>query len=157
MPERASDTKYIHAYRVPQCLSSRPTWDLLAPLPQASVSPPEPKGEATHSPAGKRGWGSPNSDDWRKILALCVLCGVRLSLRVATRCKKDHLVLLFFKIAVFRRKITFKTVTCWTRSSSHAAQVTSLPILKNAMHISQINGSQTNVLHRACYTSNKLF
>ncbi len=22
-----------------------------------------------------RGWGSPNSDDWRKSLALCLLCG----------------------------------------------------------------------------------
>jgi hypothetical protein len=26
------------------------------------------------SPAGE-GWGSPNSDDWRKSLALCLLCG----------------------------------------------------------------------------------
>jgi hypothetical protein len=23
-----------------------------------------------------RGWGSPNSNDWRKNLALCLLCGV---------------------------------------------------------------------------------
>jgi hypothetical protein len=40
-------------------------------------SPPEPKGgEAQCSPAGE-GWGSPNSDDWRKSLALCLLCGRR--------------------------------------------------------------------------------
>ncbi len=32
-------------------------------------------GEA-HSPA-VRGWGSPNSDDWRKSLALCLLCGMK--------------------------------------------------------------------------------
>jgi hypothetical protein len=33
--------------------------------PQASVSPPEPKGRA-HFPAGEGVGGSPNSDDWRK-------------------------------------------------------------------------------------------
>ena len=26
-----------------------------------------------------RGWGSPNSDDWRKSLALCLLCGLHTS------------------------------------------------------------------------------
>ncbi len=48
------------------------------PLPQSSVaSPPPPgtKGEGeAHSPAGE-GVGSPNSDDWRKSLAPCHLCG----------------------------------------------------------------------------------
>ncbi len=39
-----------------------------APSPQA-------KGGRAHSPAGE-GWGSPNSDDWRKSLALFLLCGV---------------------------------------------------------------------------------
>ncbi len=42
------------------------------PSPPGSVSPPQPKG-GTHSPAW-RGWGSPNSDDWRKSLALCLIC-----------------------------------------------------------------------------------
>jgi hypothetical protein len=32
-------------------------------------SPPEPGG------GGGRGRGSPNSDDWRKRLVLCLLCG----------------------------------------------------------------------------------
>jgi hypothetical protein len=31
-----------------------------------------------------RGWGSPNSDDWRKSLALCLLCGYDLS---ASNCR----------------------------------------------------------------------
>jgi hypothetical protein len=48
-------------------------------LPSPSLAsecapPPQPKGGRAHSPAGK-GWGSPNSDDWRKSLALCLLCG----------------------------------------------------------------------------------
>ncbi len=29
-----------------------------------------------HTRLRMRGWGSPNSDDWRKSLALCLLCGV---------------------------------------------------------------------------------
>ncbi len=42
------------------CLSPCPNWDPPPSLPQASVSPPEPKeGE---------GEGGPNSDDWRKSL-----------------------------------------------------------------------------------------
>ncbi len=45
-----------------------------------SVTPPspslEPKG-GTHSPKGEgMGGGGPNSDDWRKSLALCILCGL---------------------------------------------------------------------------------
>ncbi len=61
---RFHSTKYISFYLIYLCplsgIGTPPT-----PLPQASVPPPpEPKGGA-HSPAG-RGWGSPNSDDWRK-------------------------------------------------------------------------------------------
>ncbi len=36
-------------------------------------SPPNQRGGGTRK--GVRGWGSPNSDDWRKILSLCLLCG----------------------------------------------------------------------------------
>ncbi len=39
-----------------------------------TAPPPQAKGGRAHSPAGE-GWGSPNSDDWRKSLALCLLCG----------------------------------------------------------------------------------
>jgi hypothetical protein len=43
-------------------------------LSPASVPlPPEPKGGGDTLSCG---WGSPNSDDWRKSLSLCLLCGV---------------------------------------------------------------------------------
>ncbi len=49
---------------------------LVAPsLASESFSPPEPKGGA-HSPAGEWDGGCPNSDDWRKGLAHCLLCGL---------------------------------------------------------------------------------
>ncbi len=32
------------------------------------------KGGGGYTLARVRGWGSPNSDDWRKGLALCLLC-----------------------------------------------------------------------------------
>jgi hypothetical protein len=32
-------------------------------------------GGGIHTPLRGRGWGNPNSDDWRKGLALCLLCG----------------------------------------------------------------------------------
>ncbi len=44
------------------------------PLSLASVPlPPEPE-PGGHTRLRIRGWGSPNSDDWRKSLALCLLC-----------------------------------------------------------------------------------
>jgi hypothetical protein len=41
--------------------------------PNESVPPPEPRGGA-----GEVVGGGPNSDDWRKSLALCQLCGAGL-------------------------------------------------------------------------------
>ncbi len=61
--------------RVPQCLSPRQNWDPPPPLSQACVSPPEPKGGGGgHTVLRVR--GCPNLDDWRKSLALCLLCAV---------------------------------------------------------------------------------
>ncbi len=51
--------------------------------------PPEPKGGG-HTRVRVRGWGSPNSNDWRKSLALCLLCG-----------KTGHLQ---YVLAIFARK-----------------------------------------------------
>ncbi len=74
--------------RVPECLTPRQNWD---PHPLSRKRPEAKEGE-THSPAGEgmgesqfgrlekkpsEGVGSPNSDDWRKSLALCLLCGYR--------------------------------------------------------------------------------
>jgi hypothetical protein len=52
----------------------------ILPLSPASVPlPPEPGGGGhTHS-LRVRGWGSPNSDDWIKSLALCLVCGYDLA------------------------------------------------------------------------------
>jgi hypothetical protein len=44
----------------------------LSPLASECTPPPRTWG-GTHSPA-VRGWWSLNSDDWRKSLALCLLC-----------------------------------------------------------------------------------
>ncbi len=38
--------------------------------------PPPPTQRGARSPAGE-GVGSPNLDDWRKNLALCLLCGYK--------------------------------------------------------------------------------
>ncbi len=48
-------------------LESSSEWDNPTPLPQASVSlPRKQKGGLTRQ--RERGWGSPNSDDWRNSL-----------------------------------------------------------------------------------------
>jgi hypothetical protein len=53
-------------------MSPRRNWDsptLPPPLPQASMPPPGTKGDAQlHIRLRVRGWGSPNSDDWRKSI-----------------------------------------------------------------------------------------
>ncbi len=43
----------------------------------ASVHPLPPGPKGGHTRLRLRGWGSPNSDDWRKSLALCLLCAGR--------------------------------------------------------------------------------
>jgi hypothetical protein len=64
-----AQSTYIH--RVPQ--SSRQNWDSPNPSPASGCAPPpKPKGGG-HTRLRVRGWGSPNSDDWRKSLALCLL------------------------------------------------------------------------------------
>ncbi len=64
-------------YRVPYCMSPRRNWDSPPPLSPASVPLPlEPKRGGGHTRLRVRGWGSPNADDWRNSLALCLLCGL---------------------------------------------------------------------------------
>jgi hypothetical protein len=48
-------------------MSPRRNWDSSSPLPSGG-------GGGRHTRLWVRGWG-PNSDDWRKSLALCLLCG----------------------------------------------------------------------------------
>ncbi len=55
---------------------SVPSSELAPPPPLPSgecVSPPQNQRRGKHTRLRVRGWGSPNSDDWRKSLALCLL------------------------------------------------------------------------------------
>ncbi len=55
-------------------MSSRRNWDSPNPSLDSECAPPlsfrTGGGEVAHSPAGE---GSPNSDDWRKSIELCLL------------------------------------------------------------------------------------
>ncbi len=55
-------------------MSPRRNWDSPTPsLVSECASPPGIKGGG-HTRMRVRGWGSPNFNDWRKSLALCLLC-----------------------------------------------------------------------------------
>jgi hypothetical protein len=70
---RLKTTKYIYI-RVPQCTSPRRNWDSPHPFSRQRLCPsPRTKGGGGHTRRRARGWGSPNSDDWRKSLALSLL------------------------------------------------------------------------------------
>ncbi len=56
-------------------MSPRRNWDSPTPLTASECAlPPGPKGGGGHTRLRLNGWGSPNSYDWRKSLALCLLC-----------------------------------------------------------------------------------
>ncbi len=66
-----------YSLRVPHCMSPRRNETLPTPHPQANVPlPPEPGEGGGHTRLRVRGLVSPNSDDWRKGLALCLLWSV---------------------------------------------------------------------------------
>ncbi len=69
-----SDTQSTYIPRVPQCLSPRPNRNPPPPPASKCAPSPEPKLGA-HTWLRVSGWGCPNSDDWRKSLALCLLFG----------------------------------------------------------------------------------
>jgi hypothetical protein len=50
---------------------------LSQPLSPWRVCPPARRGGG-HTRLRVMGWGSPNSDDWRKSLSLCLLCALSL-------------------------------------------------------------------------------
>jgi hypothetical protein len=102
----------VNTPRVPQYLYPRLNWD---PHPLSlrrvfNVSPPKLK-EGKHTRLRARGWGSPNSDDWRKSLALCLFCAYEyhvslLSLKLLKRLflkesPHDVLELCLFCICTF--------------------------------------------------------
>ncbi len=56
-------------------MSPRRNWDSPTPLAAGECSlPPPDQRVGGHTRLLLKGWGSPNSDDWRKSLALCLLC-----------------------------------------------------------------------------------
>ncbi len=58
-------------------MSPRRTWDTPQPLSRQRVCPSPPnRGGRGHTRLRVRGWGRPNSVDWRKSLVLCLLCGI---------------------------------------------------------------------------------
>ncbi len=63
---------------------SVPTLSLGPPTPSPASEcvppPPQPK-EGEHTRLRVRGWGSPNSDDWRKSLALYLSVGIHYTYR----------------------------------------------------------------------------
>ncbi len=75
-------TKYTYIPRVLQCLSPRPYWELgpITPISRKRVPPPGTTGGG-HTRLRVRGWGSPNSDVWRKSLAFCLLYGKMSQIR----------------------------------------------------------------------------
>ncbi len=78
--------------RVPQCLSPHWNWGPRLPLPPCSewlwTPPPWTKGGGGHARLRARGWWSPNSHDWRKSRALCLLCDEQ------SPCRDEFLVIL---------------------------------------------------------------
>ncbi len=75
--EDYSTAQSTYIYRVPQYMSPRRNWDSPTPYLASACAPPTGTKEGGgHTRLRVRGWGSPNSDDWRKSLELCLLCVV---------------------------------------------------------------------------------
>ncbi len=64
----------VHIYRVPQCMSPRRNWDSPTPSRVSECAPPPVTKGGAPRHTRLRGRGRPNYDDWRKSIALCVLC-----------------------------------------------------------------------------------
>ncbi len=75
------------------------------PLSQASVSSPWNKGRGEDSPMRMRWRGSPNSEDWRKSLALCQLCGITV--------KKGKFRRNWVQSHLWGTKSTYITIDLW--------------------------------------------
>jgi hypothetical protein len=60
----------------------RQNWDSPNPSLSSERAPPPRNGGREHTRLRVRGWWSLNSDDWRKSLALCLLCGKLQTLQI---------------------------------------------------------------------------
>ncbi len=68
--DRARAT-YVRLLHVPPCPHPSPANECVPPPP-----PTPNQGWGGHTRLRAMGWGSPSSDDWRKSLPLCLLCGL---------------------------------------------------------------------------------
>jgi hypothetical protein len=70
-----------------------------SPSSEHALLPETKGGGGVHTRLRVRGWGSPNSDDWGKSLALCLLCvaGSVTSLPVFGKGKQGILIHFLFK------------------------------------------------------------
>jgi hypothetical protein len=61
-------------------MSPRRNWNSPTPSLVIECAPPSGTkgGGGEHTRLRVKGWGSPNADDWRKSLALCLLCGATI-------------------------------------------------------------------------------
>jgi hypothetical protein len=64
-------------------MSPRRNWD--SPNPSLASECALPTERGGHTRQGVRGWGSPNYDDWRSYLALCLLCAYGKEIPSLTR------------------------------------------------------------------------
>ncbi len=67
--------RYSQTPRAPEWMSPRRNWDSPNPPPASECAlPPPDQRVGGHTRLRLKGWRSHNSDDWRKSLALCLLC-----------------------------------------------------------------------------------
>jgi hypothetical protein len=84
MPHKVNIYIYVEYHST--YMSLRRTWESPHPLPRQRVFPsPQNQRGGGHTRLRVWGWGSPNSDDWRKSLALCLLCGLSHSPKELSR------------------------------------------------------------------------
>ncbi len=69
----------------------RRNWDYPNPSIASECAPPPQPGGGGHIRLRMRGWGSPNPDDWRKSLTLCLLCGTYCTVNVAKKSYQKRL------------------------------------------------------------------
>ncbi len=67
-------------------MSPSRNWDSSTPSSVSDCAPPPGSKGGGHTRLRVRGWGSPNSDDWRKSSALCLLCDQTQPRRNHPRC-----------------------------------------------------------------------
>jgi hypothetical protein len=86
-------------------------------LSPASVPPPpKSRGRGGHTRLRVRGWGSPNSDDWRKSSALCLLCVFKFPF-IRRWILSLILGIIIFYLLEIESQFVYKKTTFWSRKN----------------------------------------